>query len=306
MSTEQTVIPGSPTTLAPAHAVSRTTKRPVRGMVGKVGLYILVVLFALFTLLPIYWIVLSAFTPISELFTTPLHYIPLHPSLSNFVTVSQVVPLAQQFMNSTIFALLSAFFSVVVCLLAAYSFARIRFPGSNLLFLGLLLSSYLPTIATIIPLFQMFQSLSLLDSIQGLVILMVSFLLPTSVWIMTSFVRQIPYELEEAAQVDGAHFLATLWLVVIPVLRPALATVFLINLVAAWQEFFLPLIFSRSSASATLTVGITQAAVNPQYQTVAWGNEAAMAIIVIAPVFVLTLIFQKQIVEGLMAGSLKG
>jgi ABC-type glycerol-3-phosphate transport system permease component len=306
MSTEQTVIPGSPTTLAPAHAVSRTTKRPLRGMVGKVGLYILVVLFALFTLAPIYWIVLSAFTPISELFTTPLHYIPLHPSLDNFVTVSQVVPLAQQFMNSTIFALLSAFFSVVVCLLAAYGFARIRFPGSSLLFLGLLLSSYLPTIATIIPLFQMFQSLSLLDSIQGLVILMVSFLLPTSVWIMTSFVRQIPYELEEAAQVDGAHFLATLWQVVIPVLRPALATVFLINLVAAWQEFFLPLIFSRSSASATLTVGITQAAVNPQYQTVAWGNEAAMGLIVILPVFVLTLIFQKQIVEGLMAGSLKG
>jgi ABC-type glycerol-3-phosphate transport system permease component len=290
MSTEQTVIPGSPTTLTSAKAITRPTKR--RGIVGQVGLYVLVVLFALFTLLPIYWIVLSAFTPISELFTTPLHYIPLHPSLDNFVTVSQVVPLTQQFINSTIFAVLSAFFSVVVCLLAAYSFARIRFPGSNLLFLGLLLSSYLPTIATIIPLFQMFQSLSLLDSIQGLVILMVSFLLPTSVWIMTSFVRQIPYELEEAAQVDGAHFLETLWLVVIPVLRPALATVFLINLVAAWQEFFLPLIFSRSSASATLTLGITQAAVNPQYQTVAWGNEAAMALIVIAPVFVLTLVFQ--------------
>jgi len=84
----------------------------------------------------------------------------------------------------------------------------------------------------------------------------------------------LPRELEEAAQVDGANFLWRLWLVVIPVLRPSLATVFLINLVATWQEFFLPLIFSRSSASATLTLGITQAAVNPQYQTVAWGNEA--------------------------------
>jgi ABC-type glycerol-3-phosphate transport system permease component len=271
-----------------------------------VAIYILVVLFALITLAPIYWIVLSAFTPISELFTTPLHYFPQHPSLVNFQTVAQVVPLAQQFVNSVLLAVLSAFFSVVICLLAAYAFARIRFPGSNVLFLGLLLSSYLPTIATIIPLFQMFQSLSLLDSIQGLVILLVSFLLPTSVWIMTSFVRQIPYEMEEAAQIDGAHFLATLWYVIIPVLRPSIATVFLINLVASWQEFFLPLIFSRSSASATLTVGITQAAVNPQYQTVAWGNEAAMALIVIAPVFILALIFQKQIVEGLMAGSLKG
>src|SRR5438105_480643 len=103
----------------------------------------------------------------------------------------------------------------------------------------------------------------------------------------------------------GANFLSTLWHVIVPVLRPSIATLFLINLVTSWQEFFLPLIFSRSSASATLTLGITQAAVNPQYQTVAWGNEAAMALIVIAPVFILAIIFQKQIIEGLMAGSLK-
>jgi ABC-type glycerol-3-phosphate transport system permease component len=265
-----------------------------------------VVLFLLFTLLPIYWIVLSAFTPVTELFTSPLNYIPAHPSLENFVTVAQIVSLDQQFLNSTILSVASACLSVVVCLLAAYAFARIRFPGSNLLFLLLLLSGYLPTIAMIIPLFQLFQSLSLLDSLVGLVILLVSFLVPTSVWIMTSFVRQIPIELEEAAQIDGANFLARLWHVVIPVLRPSIATLSLINLVSSWQEFFFPLIFSRSNDSATLTLGITQAAVNPQYQTVAWGNEAAMAMIVIVPIFLLTLIFQKQIVEGLMAGSLKG
>jgi multiple sugar transport system permease protein len=283
-----------------------THYRPIRKTAWTVILYILVALFVIITLLPIYWIVLSAFTPISELFTVPLNYFPAHPSLINFQTVAQVVPLGQQFLNSSLLALLSAFFSVLVCLLAAYAFARIRFPGSNVLFLGILLSGYLPTIAMIIPLFQMFENLSLLDSIQGLVILLVSFLLPTSVWIMTSFVRQIPIELEEAAQIDGANFLTTLWHVVIPVLRPAIATLFLLNLVASWDEFFFPLIFSRSSASQTLTIGITQAAVNPQYQTVAWGNEAAMGLIVIVPVFILTLVFQKQIVEGLMAGSLKG
>ncbi|GAC1368649.1 MAG: carbohydrate ABC transporter permease [Ktedonobacteraceae bacterium] len=297
-------------TYTPAGEIAARTRplspRLVNKQLGAVGLYVMVVLFALFTLAPIYWIVLSAFTPISELFTSPLNYIPLHPSLVNFETVSQAVPLAQQFMNSVILAVLSAFFSVVVCLLAAYAFARIRFPGRNLLFLGILVSGYVPTIAMIIPLFQLFQNLSLLDSLQGLIILLVSFLLPTSVWIMTSFVRQIPVELEEAAQIDGANFLSTLWFVLVPVLRPSLATLFLLNLVTSWDEFFFPLIFSRSDASATLTLGITQAAVNPLYQTVAWGNEAAMGLIVIAPVFILTLIFQKQIVEGLMAGSLKG
>jgi ABC-type glycerol-3-phosphate transport system permease component len=301
--TETTYTPPASTTSARTHAARPHLSWKV---LGNVGLYILVVLFLLFTLLPIYWIVLSAFTPITELFTTPLNYFPAHPSLVNFQTVAQIVNLSQQFLNSTILSASSAVLSVAVCLLAAYAFARIRFPGSNLLFLGLLLSGYLPTIAMIIPLFQLFENLSLLDSLQGLVILLVSFLMPTSVWIMTSFVRQIPVELEEAAQIDGANFLQTLWHVIIPVLRPSIATLFLINLVASWQEFFFPLIFSRSDASATLTLGITQAAVNPVYQTVAWGNEAAMGMIVIAPIFLITLIFQKQIVEGLMAGSLKG
>ena len=93
---------------------------------------------------------------------------------------------------------------------------------------------------------------------------------------------------------------------VIPVLRPALATLFLINFITAWDEFFIPLIFSRSASTSTLTLGITQAAVDPQFQSVIWGNEAAMGLIVTVPVFVLAMVFQKQIVEGLMAGALKG
>jgi len=193
-----------------------------------------------------------------------------------------------------------------VSVLAAYAFARIRFPGSNFLLLALLLSGLLPSIATIIPLFQMFQSLNLLDSLQGLLILLVNLLLPTSVWLLTSFIRQIPLELEEAARVDGATFPTLLWRIVLPVLRPVLATLFLINFITAWDEFFIPLVFSRSSATSTLTLGITQAAVDPQFQSVVWGNEAAMGLIVIAPVFIMSIAFQKQIVEGLMAGALKG
>lgn len=286
-----------------APAARRMAAGPV---LRKIVFYAPIAVFLAVTFLPIYWIILSAFTPIAELFTVPLRYIPAHPSFLNFKTVAQVVPLAQQFFNSAVLAVTSAAVTVALCILAAYAFARIRFPGSNLIFLGLLLSGFLPTIATIIPLFQLFQGLSLVDTLQGLFILFVNLLLPTSVWIMTSFIRQIPLEMEEAAQVDGANFPTILWSIVIPVLRPALATLFLIDLITAWDEFFIPLIFSRSASTATLTLGITQAAVNPQYQSVVWGNEAAMGLIVILPVFILAMIFQKQIVEGLMAGSLKG
>ena len=289
-----------------ARTAPHAQRRTARALLRPVLFYGPIILFLLVTFAPIYWIILSAFTPIQELFTSPLRYIPLHPSLVNFRTVAQVVDLGRQFLNSTVLAVVSAAVSVALCILAAYAFARIRFPGSGLLFVGLLLSGFLPSIATIIPLFQTFQSLNLVDSLQGLVILLVGLLLPTSVWLLTSFIRQIPLEMEEAAQVDGANFPTILWRIIIPVLRPALATLFLINLITAWDEFFLPLIFSRSNATATLTLGITQAAVNPQYQSVAWGNEAAMGLIVIAPVFILAMAFQKQIVEGLMAGALKG
>ncbi len=289
-----------------ARTTPRVRRHRARAIARPVLFYVPIALFLAITFLPIYWIVLSAFTPIQELFTSPLHYIPLHPSFVNFQTVAQVVNLGRECLNSGLLAIFSAGISVIVCVLAAYAFARIRFPGSNILFVGLLLSGFLPSIATIIPLFQTFQNLSLVDSLQGLVILLVSLLLPTSVWLLTSFVRQIPLEMEEAAQVDGANFPTVMWRIIIPMLRPALATLFLINLITAWDEFFFPLIFSRSDATATLTLGITQAAVNPQYQSVAWGNEAAMGLIVIAPVFVLAMIFQKQIVEGLMAGALKG
>ncbi len=265
-----------------------------------------IVLYLMITFAPIYWIILSAFTPLSDLFTIPLHYIPAHPSLINFRAASRFVPIEQQLINSTQVAVGSATLSVAVSLLAAYGFARVRFPGSTFLFLGILLSGFLPAIATIIPLFETFSSLNLVDSMYGLLALVGNLLLPTSIWIMTSFVRQIPIEMEEAAQVDGAGFHLMLWRIVIPLLRPALATLFLINVITAWDEFFLPLIFSRSAATATLPLGVTQAAVDPETGAVAWGNEAAMALILIAPVFTLAIVFQKQIVEGLMAGALTG
>lgn len=290
-------------------AASSAAMRPrewARPLVRRLLFYIPVVVFLLITLAPIYWIVLSAFTPVNELFTIPLSYIPRHPTFRNFQHVSQVVPLAQEALNSALLAGSSSIVSVALSMLAAYAFARIRFPGSGFLLVGLLLSGLLPSIATIIPLFQMFQNLNLLDSLQGLLILLVNLLLPTSVWLLTSFIRQIPIELEEAARVDGAAFLTILRRIVIPVLRPVLATLFLINFITAWDEFFIPLIFSRSSATSTLTLGITQAAVDPQFQSVVWGNEAAMGLIIIVPVFILAIAFQKQIVEGLMAGALKG
>src|SRR5579875_3151349 len=136
MSTTQTTT--APPVSQSAARTQALQARKRRELINAIVLYAGVVLFALVTLAPIYWIVLSAFTPITELFTTPLNYFPVHPSLINFETVAQIVPIGQQFMNSAVLSVASAFFSVTVCLMAAYAFARIRFPGSNILFFALL------------------------------------------------------------------------------------------------------------------------------------------------------------------------
>lgn len=289
-----------------AQAQTSRQRKPPRAYLGPVAHYALLMIFVLVTFAPIYWIILSAVTPIDELFHAPLDYWPSHISAINFQSVSSLVPLGTQFFNSVVLSMASAAITAVICTLAAYAFARIRFPGSNLFFLGLLLSGFLPAVSTIIPLFQMFQRFNLIDTKVGLIILYVNLLLPTSVWFLAGFIRQIPIELEEAAQVDSASFPGILWQIVIPALRPALATLFLIDVITAWDEFFTPLIFSRSDATTTLTLGITQAAIDPVHQSVQWGFESAMGLIAILPVFVLAMIFQKQIVEGLMAGALKG
>jgi len=123
-------------------------------------------------------------------------------------------------------------------LLAAYALARLPFPGANLVLVGLLASSMLPGSSTVIPLFQMYQQFQLMDTLHGLLLLYGSGLLPVTVWVLVSFLRQVPIEIEDAAKVDGASFLPMLWNIILPVIRPGLATMFLINFIAGWNEFF--------------------------------------------------------------------
>jgi len=132
----------------------------------------------------------------------------------------------------------STVLALMASLLAAYALARLPFPGANLVLVGLLASSMLPGSSTVIPLFQMYQQFQLMDTLHGLLLLYGSGLLPVTVWVLVSFLRQVPIEIEDAAKVDGASFLPMLWNIILPVIRPGLATMFLINFIAGWNEFF--------------------------------------------------------------------
>lgn len=295
-------------TVTTAHeATQPTTHRPPRKLPYRVLFYLCVLAFMAIILVPIYYIFLTAFMPGSRLFSTPLNYFPEGLNLNRFQIVFTSLPLGRYLLNTLFLATVSTIIALVVSFLGAYGIARIRFPGANLVLVGLLLSSALPGVATVIPLFQMYQTLHLMNTLQGLLLLYVSALLPVTVWVLVSFIRQVPSEIEDAARVDGAGFVQLLSRIVLPLVSPAIATLGVINFIVSWNEFFTPLIFARGPNSKVISMALTEAQVvgssTQFYQN--WGNMSAVAILATAPVFLVTLIFQRQIVEGITSGAVK-
>jgi ABC-type glycerol-3-phosphate transport system permease component len=258
-------------------------------------------------LLPIYYIFLTAFAQGDRIFTKPLSYLPQSLNLDRYRTIFAALPLGRYLLNTFFLATTSTLISLMLSFLAAYAIARLQFPGANAVLVGLLISGLLPGTASVIPLFQMFQQLRLMNTIQGLLLLYVTGLLPITTWVLVSFIRQVPAEIEDAAKVDGAGFVALLWRVVLPMIRPGIATMFVINFIAGWNEFFIPLIFGRGAGVKVITMALSEAQVigssNQFYQS--WGNMSAVAILITLPVFAITLLFQRQIVDGLTGGVYK-
>jgi ABC-type glycerol-3-phosphate transport system permease component len=239
-----------------------------------------------------------------ELTKLPPVYFP-KPTLQNFKTLMEQVPFYSYIFNSLIFSSLTTLVTLVLSFFAAYAFARIPFRGSGILMWSLVLSMALPEVATLIPLYQMLRSLNLLDSLLGLTMVMSSTLAPFTVWILVPFIRNVPYEIEEAAIIDGAPLLAIFWRIYLPLIAPALATMLVINFINAWNNLLYPLAFSATVDSKTLSVAITEI-----FQAqVPWGKPwhlvSSLGVTMLVPVIILVLFSQKAIVRGLTRGAIK-
>jgi ABC-type glycerol-3-phosphate transport system permease component len=276
-------------------------------VVRSVLFYLALGLFLISVLLPLYYIFLAAFVPGDRVFTKPLTYLPQDLGFDRYQQILDEIPIPRYVFNTFLIATVSTLVTILVSFLAAYAIARLQFPGANLVLIGLLASSMLPSAASVIPLFQMYQELGLMNTFRGLLLLYVSALLPITVWVLVSFIRQVPVEIEEAARVDGAGFIELIRRIVFPMILPAMATMFLVNFIINWNEFFTPLIFARGESTKVITMALTEAqglGANSQYYQ-NWGNMSAVAIIATIPVFVVTLVFQRQITEGITAGAVK-
>jgi ABC-type glycerol-3-phosphate transport system permease component len=275
-----------------------------RGIGSWLVIYASVAVFAFVVLVPFYWMVKSAFSEEQDVFEIPPIYIP-NPTLDNFQRLADQVPLARYIVNSLVFSTATTLATLVASFLAAYAIARIRVRGANALLLALVISTALPEIVTIIPLYQLLRELRLLDSIIGLTLIMSSVLAPFTVWVLVAFIRQVPYEMEEAAIIDGARLPEVLWRIVLPLTAPALATMAVINFVNAWNNLLYPLAFTSSPSSKTLSVAITQIfnARTPYGRP--WELISALGVTMMVPVILLTVASQRSIVRGLTAGAFK-
>ena len=272
--------------------------------IGPIILYVSLIIFAICILVPFYWMLKSSLSTPEDLTKLPPVYFPV-PTWQNFVTLVEQIPFADYVLNSLIFSTVTSILTVGLSFLAAYSFARIPFPGSAILMWGLVLSMSLPEVANLIPLYQLLGGLHFLDSILGLTMVMSSTLAPFTVWILVPFVKNVPYEIEEAAIIDGARLGTIFWRIYLPLTAPALVTMLVINFINAWNNLLYPLAFSVTIKSKTLSVAITEI-----FQAqVPWGKPwhlvSSLGVTMLIPIIILVLFSQKAIVSGLTRGAIK-
>lgn len=274
-----------------------------KAVVGKALFYLLVVLIILYAVFPFYYAILSSLKSGSELFR--IDYFPVKWNFDNYVGVFRDNPFATNIWNSVLVAFSTVALSLFLGLTAAYALARIHFRGRGLLLLTILGVSMFPQVAVLSGMFQMIRSLGLYNHLPGLVLSYMIFTLPFTVWVLTTFMRELPKELEEAAILDGASSWVILTRVFMPLMWPALVTTGLLAFIAAWNEFLFALTFTLTNDQRTVPVGIALMSGASSHE-LPWGNIMAASVMVTVPLVVLVLIFQRRIVSGLTAGAVKG
>lgn len=289
---------------APAPYVGKRRASPWQTL-GLIVFWIIVVVILFYVLFPFYWAIKTSLTPQGELPQTALNWFPTHPTFGNYLQVFSGSAFGRNLLNSLIVAVGTVVVSLLLAALSSYALGKFRFKGKTALMYIILGVSVFPQIAVLGGMYTLIRSLGLYNSWWGLMLSYMIFTLPFTVWVLTSFVREIPVELEEAALVDGASPLQTLFLVLLPVMLPALATTGLLAFINAWNEYLFALTYTSDDKARTVPVAIGSFSGATQYDN-PFALIMAASVIVTIPLIVLVLIFQRNIVSGLTAGAVKG
>ncbi len=256
-----------------------------------------------FCLFPFYWLVNTSLKTGGDLSTSAL--VPPSPSLSNYKSIFQDSNFTLALKNSAIVALVTTALSLVIGSFCAYALARLRMKRKFLILAIVLSISTFPQIAIAAPIFKLWRDVGLYDTIPGLVIPYLTFALPLTIYILTSFFKEIPRDLEEAALVDGATNFEAFRKVVVPLAAPGLATAGILTFIAAWNEFLLAITLTSSTSARTVPAAIAFFTGSTQFEQ-PLGTISAASVTISIPLILLVLLFQKRIVAGLTAGAVKG
>ncbi len=251
---------------------------------------------------PFVWAFLTALQTERQIYAFPPRLLPDPVTLANYALEFQQ-GLGRGLMNSALAAFSAVVLTVVTASMCAYPLARLRFRGSGVLLLLIVAPMMVPGLVNLIPTFMILASLGLLDTYTGLILVYWVHALPVSIWILRAFYQTLPLELEEAATVDGASRLQVLVQIITPIAQPALVAVAVIDFLAAWNDYVIAAIMTSSAEMRTAQVFL-YANIGDVYTN--WGGLMASAIVVTLPVLLVFAFLQRQFIDGLIAGALKG
>ena len=259
-----------------------------------------------FAMIPVLWIIsLSLKTPDS---IGDGSFIPKDLTFENYSGLFEGgfdSPLLRPLINSVLIALIATVIAVTLASFTAYAIARLNFPGKYLILAGALAIAMFPPISVVGPLFDMWRALGLYDTYPGLIIPYLTFALPLAIYTLVAFFREIPWELEQAAQVDGATPYQAFRKVILPLAAPGVFTAAILVFIFAWNDFVFAITLTSSDASRTVPAALAFFQGESQF-TSPTGNIAAAAVLVTIPIIIFVLIFQRRIVAGLTSGAVKG
>ena len=265
--------------------------------------YALVIFIVVVSVFPFYYAILTSLKSGTDLFRVT--YWPTSLSFDNFRQVFTQGAFPRNLLNSVFVASVTVILALFLAITASFALSRVRFRGRGLLLMTILAVSMFPQIAVLAGLFEVIRALGIYNTPWALIFAYTIFTLPFTVWVLTTFMRDLPIEIEEAAIVDGATPWVIITQVFMPLMWPALVTTGLLAFIAAWNEFLFALTFTVSNETRTVPVAIALLSGGSQYE-IPWGIIMAASVIVTVPLVALVLIFQRKIVSGLTAGGVKG
>jgi len=280
-----------------------TKSMTISRIAGKAVCYLVVVIIFVVAVFPFFHLLSSALRPYSELFARPPLLLPKTFTLEWFQKVLNYSKFFQYFRNSIITALGSTLLSVAIGCMAAYSITRGGYRGKNLFSKAILVAYMFPPIILVIPLFQIVNGIGLANTHFGLILTYITFSFPFSAWMLVSYFKTIPKDIEEAAKVDGASNLRVFTQIILPLAMPAVVTAATFTFINSWNEFLYAFVLANSDVTQTLPVALYSVKGGEMME---WGPVLASSAMLVVPSLIFFLCFSKHIVSGLTAGAVKG